>query len=164
MLEILEMRRPEIDDLLKSAGYGHLACSENDHPYVVPIHFAYAEPEIYIYTTAGMKTKIIDHNPNVCLQAEEFLETGGWRSVVVVGEAHAITDRGERERAVEILRELNPTLLPALAIKWSNDWMRKNVEVVYKLTITNATGLFTSEVRIAAAAARPDLYRTSFII
>ena len=46
-------------------------------------------------------------------------------------------------------------LLPALAIKWANDWMRKNTEVVYRITIRSITGKCTSEIKIAAAKAQP---------
>ena len=157
MIEILEMHDSEIGDLLKRVDYGHLACSRDDQPYVLPIYYAYDGNEIFMYTTAGMKSDVIKDNPKICLQVEEILENGAWRSVVVIGEAHQIVDRAEREKAVELVRTFNPMLLPALAIKWSNDWMRKNVEVVYKITILKMTGRFTAEIRIASAAARPDL-------
>ena len=155
MIEILEMRDDEIYALLQRVGYGHLACCRNDQPYVVPIYYACEGHEIFMYTTAGLKSEILRVNPRICLQVEELLETGGWRSVVVTGTVHEITDRTEREEAVELIRHSNPSLLPALAIKWSKDWMRKNVEVVYKIDIDSATGRLTSEVRIAAVGARP---------
>lgn len=157
MIEILEMHDSEVRDLLKRVDYGHLACSRDDQPYVVPIYFVYDGNEIFIYTTAGLKSEVITDNPKICLQVEEMLENGAWRSVVVIGEAQQIFDRAERERAVELVRSFNPMLLPALAIKWSNDWMRKNVEVVYKIKILKLTGRFSAEVSIASAAARPDL-------
>ncbi|MEP7147532.1 MAG: pyridoxamine 5'-phosphate oxidase family protein [Acidobacteriota bacterium] len=155
MLEILEMRNDEIDAVLARVGYGHLACSRDDQPYVFPIYYVYNRIDIFIYTTEGLKTEVINSNPRICLQVEEPFNNGGWRSVVVNGEAHEITDRTERERAVGLIRASNPTLLPALAIKWSNDWMRKNVEVVYKVKIVSLAGRVTSEILIAAASAQP---------
>jgi len=158
MIEILEMRDAEVHELLKRVGYGHLACSRDDQPYVVPINYVFDGEDIFIYTTAGLKTDVIKSNPKICLQVEELLpEEGAWRSAVVVGEAYEIVDRAERERAVELVRQSNPTLLPALAIKWANDWMKKNVEVVYKVKIISLTGRFTSHVKMAAASARPSL-------
>lgn len=155
MIEILEMRDGEIYDLLGRVGYGHLACSRDDQPYVLPIYYVYDGTDILIYTTAGQKSEIINDNPKVCLQVEEILPNGAWRSVVVTGEAHQIVDVGEREKAVDLVRSFNPTLLPALAIKWANDWMRKNVEVVYRVKILSAAGRFTSDIQIASASARP---------
>ena len=155
MIEILEMRGNEIDDLLSRTNYGHLACSRDDQPYVVPIHYAYAPPYVFIYTTEGLKSEMIASNPKVCLQVEEINEDGGWRSVVVTGLAEKIVSPIEREKAVDLMRAFNPQLMPALALKWSNDWIRKNVEVVYRIKILTSSGRFTSEVRIAATAANP---------
>lgn len=114
-----------------------------------------------MYTTAGLKSGIIRDNPRICLQVEELFETGAWQSVVVTGEAMEIVDPTQRERAVDLIRHSNPTLLPALAIKWSNDWIRKNVEVVYRIKIDLATGRMTSEVRIAAAGVQPAICSSS---
>ena len=142
-------------DLLRRVGYGHLACSQDDQPYVVPIYFAYDGGGISIYTTDGKKSTAMDNNPKVCLQVEEFLPNLMWKSVVVTGEARRVTDQAEREDAVDLIRQKNPTLLPALAIKWSNDWIRKNVEAVYRIKILSMTGRMSSEVHIQSAGIRP---------
>lgn len=155
MLEILEMSAEESEDLLGRSCYGHFACAREGQPYVVPINYAFAKPDIYIYTTAGLKSEIIKQNPLVCLQVEERDEEGLWKSVVVTGEAIAITDPVEREKAVALIKAVNPPLLPALAIRWTNNWIRENVELVYRVSISSMSGLQSSEVRRAAASARP---------
>ena len=155
MIEILEMRDGEMYDLLRRISYGHLACSQDDQPYVVPIYFAYDGEDIFIYTTEGKKSAAMDHNPKVCLQVEEFLANSMWRSVVVIGEANRVADQTEREFAIDLIRQQNPNLLPALAIKWSNDWIRKNVEAVYRIKISSMTGRMSSEVHIASAGIKP---------
>ena len=155
MIEILEMRDDGMRDLLRRVGYGHLACSREDQPYVVPIYFAYDGEEIFIYTTEGRKSAAMDSNPKVCLQVEEFNTNSMWKSVVVTGEAYRVSDQTEREVAVDLIRQQNPTLLPALAIKWSNDWIRKNVEAVYRIKISSMTGRMSSEVHIASAGIKP---------
>ena len=48
MLEVEEMGNSEIENLLSRIGYGHLACAKDNEPYVVPIHYAYSKPFIYI--------------------------------------------------------------------------------------------------------------------
>jgi nitroimidazol reductase NimA-like FMN-containing flavoprotein (pyridoxamine 5'-phosphate oxidase superfamily) len=154
MIEILEMRDAEIYDLLRQIGYGHLACSEDEQPYVVPIYFAY-DDDIFIYTTVGKKSSVMDKNPKVCLQVEKILPNSMWKSVIVMGMAHRIAEQCEREIAIEKIREQNPSLMPALAIKWSNDWIRKNVEAVYRIKISSLTGRMSSEVHIKSAGIRP---------
>lgn len=155
MLEILEMPHDQIDDVLTNVGYGHFACSSDDQPYVLPINYAYKKPHVYIYTTAGLKSEIIERNPLVCLQVEEFLPDGNWRSVVVTGKATLLKDPAEREKAVGIIRSSNPTLMPALALKWRDNWIRENIEVVYRIDDVSLTGLRSGSVQMAAAAARP---------
>jgi nitroimidazol reductase NimA-like FMN-containing flavoprotein (pyridoxamine 5'-phosphate oxidase superfamily) len=155
MIEILEMSKIEVEDALSRIGFGHFACAWEGQPYVVPINYAYASPYIFVYTTAGLKTEIIKHNPLICLQVEEFLPDGQWRSVVVTGKAEQVIDPAAREKAVETVRSSNPTLLPAIAKKWTKNWVRENVEVVYKVNILTMSGLASSEVQIAAASVRP---------
>ena len=155
MIEILEMRDGEMYDVLRRVGFGHLACSQDDQPYVVPIYFAFDGKEICIYTTEGKKSDTMDKNPKVCLQVEEFLANSMWKSVVITGEAYRIQDQIERESAIDLIRQQNPSLLPALAIKWSNDWIRKNVEAVYRIKILSMTGRMSSEVHIASAGVKP---------
>ena len=83
MIEVQEMVKREIEEVLARVGYGHLACVRDDRPYIVPIHYAYDKPDIYIYTTDGMKSEIIRENPHVCLQVEEVVDNNDWRSIIV---------------------------------------------------------------------------------
>src|SRR5262244_1054115 len=71
MIEVREMSDKGIEELLSRVGYGHLACCLDDKPYLVPIHYAYDGTNVYIYTTEGKKSEIIERNPNICLQVED---------------------------------------------------------------------------------------------
>ena len=57
MIEVQELGNKQIEELLKRVGYGHLGCARNNHPYVVPINYAYEDGLIYIYTTEGKKRR-----------------------------------------------------------------------------------------------------------
>ena len=140
MIEIRDLSDAEIDDLLKRVGYGHLACSKNDEPYVVPIHFAYVDGTLLVYTTEGKKSEIIDENPRVCIQAEEVVDIQNWESDIVDGVAEQIIGATEREKALKAITQVNPTLTPAVSIHWLDEWIRENVEVVYRITPTRMTG------------------------
>ena len=112
--EVLDLNEHEIEDMLRRNNYGHLACSLNDKPYVVPMNFAYEMPFIFVYTTAGMKSEILDMNPQICLQVEELVDRSDWRSVIVHGNATRIIDPKERER-IFALRAAHPRALLELA-------------------------------------------------
>ena len=127
MIEVSELSNDEILEILKRVNYGHLACSINDEPYVVPIHFVSGEGEIFIYTTEGKKSEIIDANQRVCLQAEEVTDNQHWQSVIVDGVAERINEPFERERVMKLIVAVNPTLTPALSIHWMDNWVRENI-------------------------------------
>ncbi|NOT46942.1 MAG: pyridoxamine 5'-phosphate oxidase family protein [Acidobacteria bacterium] len=155
MIEVQEMTNREIDEVLLRVGYGHLACARDNQPYVVPVHYAYEKPNIYVYTTEGMKTDIIKTNPRICLQVEEVVANDDWRSVVVTGSAERISDRDEREAAIKLILAVNPTLTPAISIRWLDNWIRENREVVYRINPEIATGRSPVKVKIRATFAQP---------
>ena len=140
MIEVKELSEDEISELLKRTGYGHLACSRDGEPYIVPIHFAYDDGEIYVYTTEGKKYEIIKKNPRVCLQAEHVVDNENWQSVIVDGEAVQIEDEKERERAMKLITAVNPTLTPAVSIRWMDSWVRENIEVIYRIRPLRTSG------------------------
>ncbi len=140
MIEVEELSDAQIGELLKRVVYGHLACCDENVPYVVPVHFAYDDGEIVIYTTEGKKSEIIDKNPRVCLQAEEIIDNQHWQSVIVDGTARRIEDEAEREAALKLIIAVNPTLTPAVSIHWLDNWIRENIEVVYRVKPSHKSG------------------------
>jgi nitroimidazol reductase NimA-like FMN-containing flavoprotein (pyridoxamine 5'-phosphate oxidase superfamily) len=142
MLEISDMTRSEIETLLDRVKYGHLGCARNNHPYVVPIHFTLDDGTIYIFTTEGMKSEMIDTNPEVCLQAEEIVDDEHWSSVVIIGDAERLRNPNERARALEKITSANPSLTPAINYRWVDAWVReqKDIEVVYRINRKTTTG------------------------
>lgn len=152
MIEIQEMSELEAEDLLGRVRYGHFACSANDQPYVVPIHYSYCKPFVLVYTTDGRKTEIIRDNPKICLQVEEVEDDGNWKSVVFTGLAERITEPADREDALKLIVHDNPNLAPAVSIKWRNNWIRENVEVIYRLRPVSVTGRRAVHVATSAAA------------
>ena len=142
MLEVKDMTFGEIEGLLDRVRYGHLGCAQNNHPYVVPIHFAYSDRTIYIYTTEGKKSEMIDANSEVCLQVEEVIDDENWTSVVVVGNAEKLTDALGREKAFAAVTAANPTLTPALSLRWVDEWVReqRDAGVIYRINRKSVTG------------------------
>ena len=145
MIAVEEMSSERIKELLKRSTYGHLGMARGAYPYVVPINYAFNDPYIYIYTTEGKKTEIITDNPEVCLQVEDIRNDKDWQSVIVIGEAVQITDQAERELALKFILAINPTLTPAVSIRWMDSWVRENVEVVYRILPRMLTGRATIE-------------------
>ncbi len=140
MITVEELNDTEIGEVLRRVGYGHLACSRDDVPYVIPVHFAYDAGRIVVYTTEGKKSEIIAENPLVCLQAEDVIDNQHWESVIVNGTATRLTDEDEREATMRLITSVNPTLTPAVSIQWLDSWVRENLEVIYVITPDRKSG------------------------
>lgn len=140
MIEVEDMRHEEIVAFLHDIDYGHLGCSVDDQPYIVPVHFAYDDRRIYIYTTEGKKTDMIRKNPRVCLQVENVKDNRNWKSVLITGRAEIVEDPAERDKAVALIGEINPTLTPAVSIRWMDSWVRENVEAILRIDAEVYTG------------------------
>jgi len=61
--------RKEIDEILGLAKVMHLALSDNNMPFLVPVFFVYDGSSIYFHSAkAGTKIEILKKNPNVCFE------------------------------------------------------------------------------------------------
>ena len=147
MLDIDEMSSKEIYELLRKIGYGHLGFIHEEKPYVMPMHYYLEGEEIYMFTTEGMKTHDIDASPEVCLQVEEIINDPlHWRSVIVSGQAKRLTEKADIDRVQKLIKEVNPTLSPALNRTWIDSWGRAEVVAIYRVYPSEMSGRTTDGV------------------
>jgi len=130
----------EMVALLLRAGFGHLGCSRDNHPYVVPMHYAFDSEDIYFFTTEGTKTDFMSANSEVCFQVEEITNARHWRSVMVTGQAKRIRRADEMEAAMHLILDRNPSLTPALNKTKIGAWTRLNSFILYRVRPTAIYG------------------------
>ena len=133
MLKVKEMAMGEMQALLLRVGFGHLGCTRDGHPYVVPMHYAYDGQALYFFTTEGTKTEFIAANHEVCFQVEEITDESNWRSVMFIGEARRLTKPDETEHAMQLITERNPALTPALNKTDIGAWHRLSNVAIYRV-------------------------------
>ena len=133
MLKVEAMSKGEMAALLLRVGFGHLGCTRDGHVYVVPMHYTYDGHELCFFTTEGTKTEFITANHEVCFQVEEITDQSNWRSVMLIGEAHKITNPEETERTMQLISERNPTLTPALNRTDIGAWHRLSRIAIYRV-------------------------------
>ncbi|HEX8633536.1 MAG TPA: pyridoxamine 5'-phosphate oxidase family protein [Pyrinomonadaceae bacterium] len=133
MLKVGEMTVEEMHGLLLRAQYGHLGCTRDGHPYVVPMHYAFDGRDIYFFTTEGTKTEFIAANHEVCFQVEEVADSSNWQSVMAIGEARKVTRPDEAEHAMQVITERNETLTPALNKTDIKAWHRPSHTAIYRV-------------------------------
>lgn len=133
MVKVEEMPQGEIKAMLLRNDFGHLGCSREGRPYVVPMHYSYDSQDLYFFTTEGMKTHFIEANSEVCFQVEEITDSSNWRSCMVTGRAERITREDEMERAMQLITERNPNLTPAINRTELDASGRSNTVAVYRI-------------------------------
>jgi nitroimidazol reductase NimA-like FMN-containing flavoprotein (pyridoxamine 5'-phosphate oxidase superfamily) len=105
----------EIDQILRRQTIGRIACSSNDHPYIVPITYAYDGQSVYAFSGPGRKIEIMREQPRVCFEVDEVDGPGEWRSVVAEGTYEELTSEKARREALFLLGIDNGPARRALA-------------------------------------------------
>ena len=79
--------------MLVAAHLARLACARSNQPYIVPVNVDFENGYLYGYATLGQKIEWMRQNPLVCVEIDEVLTDGQWRSLVIVGLRGAPTNR-----------------------------------------------------------------------
>lgn len=143
-MRISPISQSECVKLLGRVNVGRLACSLNDHPYVVPICFSYEPERIYVFSTVGKKVEWMRQNPNVCLQADEIGNRANWTSVIVEGKYLELKEpqySAERQRAIEKLSSYSEWWLTPLAERREQISDLEMEPIFFRIEIESMSGL-----------------------
>jgi nitroimidazol reductase NimA-like FMN-containing flavoprotein (pyridoxamine 5'-phosphate oxidase superfamily) len=94
----------------------HTPHLQSGYPYVVPVHFVHAEGRIYIHSARrGRKIEMLERNPRVCLEIDEFLGLKSadracdygtrFRSLIVFGTGRIVEEPEKKCRALRLFTE-----------------------------------------------------------
>ena len=142
---ITKMRTKECRELLVRLGFGRLACSCNDRPYIVPIYFCFDSERLYSFSTIGQKIQWMRQNPLVCLESDQIRAHDDWESVIVLGRYVEISSGPEGAVARKQVRGL----LEKRATWWQSGYTASQVRhqpnapalIYYCILIEKMTGL-----------------------
>ncbi len=107
--------RAQIDPILDAGLVGHFGFVAEDRPMVIPM--AYARDGDVVYLHGATKTRAMNQTNGLkaCLTVtildgivaarSAFHHSVNYRSVVIHGTAHIVTDRAERNRALQLITE-----------------------------------------------------------
>lgn len=111
----------EIRKIIEEAKILHLALFDGEHPYIVPLHYGYADhnglPVFYMHgAPEGHKLDLIRANPHVCVELEcrvQLIEAGenpcgygsAYASVIGRGKAEIVTDPDEKREGLRLLMQ-----------------------------------------------------------
>ena len=149
-MEVNEIAIDECKVVLERASLGRLGCSYNDHPYVVPIHFAYEDTYLYAFSTLGQKVKWMRANPQVCVQADELHDQAEWTSVIVYGEYEELPEpqyAAERKHASSLLAKHYHWWLNALGERQMRVGENSIEPLFFRVRVQSMSGLRATEVK-----------------
>jgi nitroimidazol reductase NimA-like FMN-containing flavoprotein (pyridoxamine 5'-phosphate oxidase superfamily) len=106
--------RSEIDRILATAPVLHLGIIDGDRPYVVPMHFGYADSALFLHGACkGRKISALKANPQVCFDVTDRYEvqpgskacefSTRFVSVIGHGRARFLDDPAQRRAALDVL-------------------------------------------------------------
>jgi uncharacterized protein len=106
--------RSQIDAILYSETVMHLAISDNNIPFVVPLFYAYDGTSIYFHSArSGTKMEILKRNSVVCFEVcvnEGVIHSNAacdfeakHRTVIGFGNVRMVTDRAEKIKALDLI-------------------------------------------------------------
>ncbi|MBS5144608.1 MAG: pyridoxamine 5'-phosphate oxidase family protein [Butyricicoccus pullicaecorum] len=121
------LSQEESVEILRAGASGVLAVQgDNDYPYTIPLNYIYSGNKLYFHCAkAGHKLDAIQRQPKVsfCVISEDKIVpeeyTTYFRSVIVFGKAHILTDESEIKSAIN-----------ALAMKYSPNDTEENRQKV----------------------------------
>lgn len=99
-------------EVLRRGKVGHLACIDQDEPYVVPINYLVDEGCVYSHSLPGRKISAMRVHPRACLQVSQIHDDFHWRSAIAFGWFEETTGAAERDSILRKLLEHFPRLTP----------------------------------------------------
>jgi uncharacterized protein len=149
-MEVNEITDEECSSFLEHACLGRLGCSNENQPYVVPIHFAYENGYLYVFSTFGQKVKWMRANPKVCVQADEIQNQSKWISVIVYGEYEELPEpqyTAERKHASLLLAKRYRWWLNALGQRQMTVGENSIEPLFFRVRVQSMSGLHATEVK-----------------
>jgi nitroimidazol reductase NimA-like FMN-containing flavoprotein (pyridoxamine 5'-phosphate oxidase superfamily) len=144
-----QLNEEQIEQLLKEKFVGRIGCCTNGLTYIVPISYAYIHGYIYARTFEGMKLDTMRQNSSICFQVDDIPDMSNWKSVIAWGQFEELTEKIERNKALQILMERKLPLLSSTMAKFAKDWPFIADEdfdnipgIVFRIMLTEKTGRF----------------------
>ena len=141
-MSVHELSRKECVELLQRNHLGHLACSSDDQPYIVPMYFA-CDDALYGVSTIGRKIDWLRQNPRVCVEVDDVGGPERWASVVVIGRFEELSDadgRASRSHAYDLLKRQVAWWVPAFSRTEPNHETRPLEPIYFRISLDSISG------------------------
>jgi nitroimidazol reductase NimA-like FMN-containing flavoprotein (pyridoxamine 5'-phosphate oxidase superfamily) len=101
----------EIEDLLQGEVVARLGCHANGRTYVVPVTYAYDGEGLLIQSADGLKLRMMQENPSVCIEVDHIDNLANWRSVIAWGRFERLFGEDAASALVRLRARLQPFIV-----------------------------------------------------
>ncbi|PSJ56606.1 pyridoxamine 5'-phosphate oxidase family protein [Pseudaminobacter soli (ex Li et al. 2025)] len=134
----------ECTDLLAGNRVAFLACTKDDQPYVVPIHYAYSDGHVYAFSMPGKKIEWMRANPRVSVFVKQQGAGKAWKSVVAEGHYEELPDeighKVVREHAWSVLSKHYDWWEPGALKPFEQPPSRDSSHVFFRILVEQMSG------------------------
>lgn len=138
------LNREESLGLIARSNLARIACSNGDHPYIVPINYVLDGGHLYSFSTFGQKIEWMRTNPNVCVEIDDIAHSRNWESVVATGTYEELTEDPEhmanREKAWSLLQARTNWWQPGFVRTVISGVERPLVPIFFRIRLAEVTG------------------------
>ncbi|CAN5683524.1 hypothetical protein BH11ACT8_BH11ACT8_31780 [soil metagenome] len=127
MQPLVDLSRPECEDLLRAGVAGRIAFSTPDGPHIVPVNYAVVDDAIVVRTSPYSLLGTYGRDAQLAFEVDLLDHAGerGW-SVLVRGRARAVTD---------------PSFIARVRARWPQlPWASGTRTLLLRLSWTDVTG------------------------
>ena len=140
-------------EVLQSNILGRIGCGDGTKIYVVPVNYVFDRKYIIAHSVVGMKIHMMRKNPKICFEVDEMKNLRNWKSVIVWGEHHELTDERDRFPAMKLFVERTMYMkISETAIPPETSWQRIHPRttgsikpVVYRVAFEEITGRYEKD-------------------
>ena len=100
----------EIEELLHTEVVARLGCHSKGRTYVVPVTYAYDGSAVLVQSADGLKLRMMQENPWVCVQVDRVANLANWRSVIAWGRFEELVGDDATAGLVRLRARLEPLL------------------------------------------------------
>lgn len=101
----------EIEELLRTEVVARLGCHAEGRTYVVPVTYAYDGDALLIQSADGLKVRMMQNNPLVCLEVDHIDDLANWRSVIAQGRFEQLFESDATAALTQLRQRLQPLIV-----------------------------------------------------
>jgi nitroimidazol reductase NimA-like FMN-containing flavoprotein (pyridoxamine 5'-phosphate oxidase superfamily) len=101
----------EIENLLSTEVVARIGCHAQGRTYVVPVTYVYEGGSLLVQSADGLKIRMMQQNPLVCVEVDHVDDLANWRSVIAWGRFEELFGYDATAALAQLRERLKPLVV-----------------------------------------------------